>query len=158
MYTIYIYGPGQPYIYIMIQVTLPEQHLAVFSPVSVNGCSITSQLVVACTTVHPDIHIPTHARTCSLLTFRTHTHTHTQTQTHIYTQVLVTTREMPMQLPSPLTKLASIPLQTTWNDAGEGFVYVKSDLIQVSEMMCVCVCVCALYKLRGMTQERALYM
>lgn len=46
-------------------------------------------------------------------------------------QVLVTSRELPMQLPSHFTKLANIPLPTSYNDYGEGFVYVKSDLTQV---------------------------
>jgi len=35
-------------------------------------------------------------------------------------------------MPSSLTKLANIPLPTTWNDQGEGFVYVQADLDRVS--------------------------
>mmetsp|Transcript_20009 Transcript_20009/g.55703 ORF Transcript_20009/g.55703 Transcript_20009/m.55703 type:complete len:363 (-) Transcript_20009:778-1866(-) len=46
-------------------------------------------------------------------------------------QMLVTSRELPMQLPSHLTRIASIPLQTSWNPRGEGCVYVKNDLNQV---------------------------
>ncbi|KAF5838139.1 hypothetical protein DUNSADRAFT_3334 [Dunaliella salina] len=46
-------------------------------------------------------------------------------------QMLVTSRELPMQLPSHLTRIGSIPLQTSWSPRGEGFIYVKNDLNQV---------------------------